>query len=52
MQETLRKCYCNTSNASKVWHKSILFLCEIFKLDLSIEVEYLRVLTSYPRFML
>jgi len=46
------KCYFNTSNASKLCHKSILFLCEIFMLDLSIEVEYIRVLTSYPRFML
>jgi hypothetical protein len=46
------KCYFNTSNASKLWHKSILFLCENFMLDLSIEVEYIRVLTSYPRFML
>jgi hypothetical protein len=45
MQETLKKGLLQYKHC-KVWHKFILFLCEIFKLVLNIEVEYLRVLTS------
>jgi hypothetical protein len=46
MQETLKKGLLQYKHC-KVWHKFILFLCEIFKLVLNIEVEYLRVLTSF-----
>jgi hypothetical protein len=46
MQETLKKGILQYKQC-KVWHKFILFLCEIFKLVLNIEVECLRVLTSF-----
>jgi len=42
MQEALRN-YCKTSNVSEVWNLFIS-LCKFLKLDLSIEVEYPKVL--------